>query len=155
VIQIIDDKYKGLVDLSRNDQPQFRGPISEKYLTVEAVRESITKPRNSCKFRFGIWDNGVMVGSNNLTPLGENRAEIGDWVAKKHLGHNYAVRAGVLLVDFAFNQLQLDELIGLIDVGNNASRRTAEKSGFKLVETFKDKDSGVLKWKFVLKNPNK
>ncbi|KKR66991.1 MAG: GCN5-related N-acetyltransferase [Microgenomates group bacterium GW2011_GWA2_40_6] len=149
------EEYFSLVDLSRNDQPQFRGPISEKYLTVEAVRESITKPRNSCKFRFGIWDNGVMVGSNNLTPLGENRAEIGDWVAKKHLGHNYAVRAGVLLVDFAFNQLQLDELIGLIDVGNNASRRTAEKSGFKLVETFKDKDSGVLKWKFVLKNPNK
>ena len=149
------EEYFRLVDSSRDDQKQYRGPISEKYLTVEAVKKSITKPGNPCKFRFGIWDKGVMVGSNNLTPLGDNRAEIGSWVAKGHLGHNYAVRAGVLLVDFAFNQLQLDELIGLIDVGNNASRRTAEKSGFILVDTVKDEDSGVLKWKFVLKNPNR
>ena len=122
---------------------------------MDAVRESITKPGNPCKFRFGIWDKGVMVGSNNLTPLGDNRAEVGSWVAKGHLGQNYAARARALLVDYAFKQLQLGELVSEITVGNVLSRRSVEKSGFKLVDTFKDEGSGVLKWKFVLKNPNK
>lgn len=153
VIEDAEDYFR-LVDLSRDNQPQFRGPISEKYLTVKAVRDSILKPENPCKLRFGIWDNGVMVGSNNLTPLGKNRAEIGDWVAKEYLGRGYAVRAGKLLVDFAFNQLELVELVGLIDVGNNASCRTAEKAGFVLVGTIIDPGSGVEKWKFVLRNPN-
>lgn len=145
------EHYFQLVDSDRAHLSQFGDVTAEKYPTVEAVRESIVHPANPNKYRFGIWDGEVMVGSINLIPAENNRTEAGTWIAKAHTGHQYAARAGSLLIDFVFKQLQLDEVFAKIVVGNEASRKSAERSGFIL--TGEVEEDGVKKWMYVLSNP--
>ncbi len=124
--------YFGLVEQDRDHLSQHGDVTAQKYQTEAAVRRSIKNSGKPQKYRFGIWDNDVMVGSNNLTPKDGNRAELGSWIGKVHTGSNYAARARTLLVDFAFNQLQLDEVFCEIVIGNVASQKSVEKSGFAL-----------------------
>ena len=143
------ENYFRLVDSDRAHLSQLDDTTAAKYPTVESVRESIVQPTNPDKYRFGIWDGDTMVGSDNLTPVAENRAELGTWIAKKYVGNRYAGRARKLLVDFAFNQLHLDEVFCEITIGNGASRKSVERSGFN----FTGEHDG--KWTYTLENPNK
>lgn len=108
-------------------------PTAENYPTVESVLDSIVNPKIPDKIRFGIWDGDVFVGSNNLTPRSEGRAELGSWIGGNYIGHNYAARARALLVNYAFNIAGFEEVFCEIAVGNMASRKSVERSGFKLV----------------------
>lgn len=139
--------YFQLVDSDRAHLSQHGDVTALKYPTVEKVRESILHPTNPDKYRFGIWIGDEMVGSNNLTLEKSNRAELGSWIAKKYIGNRYAGRARKLLVDFAFNHLNLDEVYCEITIGNDASRKSVERSGFTLT----DEQNG--KWVYTLKHP--
>ncbi len=143
------ENYFQLVDSDRAHLSQFEDTTASKYPTVESVRESIIHPGNPNKYRFGIWDGDVMVGSDNLTPVEPNRGELGSWIAREYTGRRYAGRARKLLVDFAFNQLHLDEVFCEITTGNEASRKSVERSGF----TFAGEHDG--KWIYILKNLKK
>jgi len=105
---------------------------AEKYQTVDDVKESIMHPKDPRKLRFGIWDGATVVGSNNLTPLDkEGRAvESGSWIGKEHTGNNYAARARELLIELAFERLGYKLIVSEIAVGNEASRKSVEKSGY-------------------------
>jgi RimJ/RimL family protein N-acetyltransferase len=144
------DDYFVLIAQDPAHLRQHGDETADKYPTPDAVRDSIVHPKNPAKYRFGIWDNGVMVGSNNLTPEDNGRAELGSWVGKEHIGQGYAGRARALLVDFAFNRLGFDEVYCDIVVGNEPSKRSVEKSGFALTGDFVD-DEGVHKWRYVLR----
>ncbi len=149
---ILDDAedYFRLVDSDRGHLSQHGDNTAKKYTSVDSVRASILKP-NDRKFRFGIWDEGKMVGSVNLTLLDDGSAESGSWIGAEHTGHNYAARARDMLIDFAFNTLGLDKIISKIVVGNEPSRKSVEKSGYVFQEII-DED-GVQEWLYVLKNP--
>jgi RimJ/RimL family protein N-acetyltransferase len=109
---------------------------------IEFQRELIARWLHSGHYAFGIWDEGRMVGSDYITiqDENENTGELGSWIAKEHTGQNYAARARKLLVDFAFNTLGLDEVFCAIGVGNEASRKSVESSGF----TFAKEEDGAL-----------
>lgn len=117
---------------------------ADKYRTVEDVLRSIIKPKNPQKLRFGVWVNGSLVGSNNLTPLGGSRVESGSWIGGKHIGHGFAAGGRALLARLVFEQLGYDEIVSKIYRGNEASRRSVERSGFKYVG-----DEGK-QWVYVL-----
>ncbi|MDO8591579.1 MAG: GNAT family N-acetyltransferase [bacterium] len=137
-----------LIDEGRAHLHQFGDDTAAKYPSAEAVRESIITPTNPDKLRFGIWDEETIVGSINLTS-GENQpVEVGYWVGKKHVGHSYATKALKLVSDYAFEQLDKDLLIANVAVGNEASRRSLEKAGFSLAETFQGRDGHV--WRYHL-----
>lgn len=146
---VLDDaeRYFQLVDSDREHLSQFGDETASKYPTIESVQQSIIHPSNPNKYRFGIWNGEVMVGSDNLTTVENNRAELGSWIAKSQTGHRYADRARKLLVDFAFNQLHLDEVFSVITIGNEASRKSVERSGF----TFEGERDG--KWIYTFKRP--
>jgi len=151
--QLIPDDAEGyfqLVDSDRAHLSQYGDDTAGKYPTVELVLESIVHPKNPDKYRFGIWDGETMVGSVNLTPLEGNRAESGSWIGKDHTGHNYAARARKLLIDFAFHQLGIEELISKIVIGNFSSRRSVEKSGYLYAGDIEE--DGKKEWLFSLKN---
>ena len=136
--------YFSLINADKEHLSQNGDITAKKYSSVEAVSESIIDPQNLGKFRFGIWDGKEMVGSNNLRLKGNDTAELGSWIGKEKTGNNYAARARTLLVDFAFNYLGLKKVVCEIIVGNRASRKSVEKSGFELTEE-KDK-----RWIFTL-----
>lgn len=146
------ERYFQLIDSDRAHLSQHGEDTAIKYPTVESVRESIVHPKKPAKYRFGIWDGEIMVGSDNLTPIEGNRIESGSWIAKVHTGHHYAARARRLLVDFAFKQLHVNEIISKITIGNEPSRKSVEKSGF--VYSGDIEEDGKKKWLFVLKNPS-
>lgn len=138
--------YFDLIDYDRTHLSQFGDSTAEKYQSVEDVLESIVNPSNPEKKRFGIWVDGVMVGTNNLTPLADGRVESGSWIGAKHKGHHYAAKARQLLVDIAFKHLGYQEVVSKIKVGNEVSRKSVEKGGFRFVE---EKDG---EWFYTLKS---
>ncbi len=139
--------YFGLIEADRDHLSQHGDTTAKKYQTVDNVALSITHPSNPAKYRFGIWDGDTMVGSDNLTPAGDGRAELGSWVSKPHTGHEYAGRGRNLLIRFAFEQLGLKSVFCKITIGNEASRRSVEKSGFR----FDGEEDGH--WIYTLDNP--
>lgn len=145
------EAYFGLIAYDPYHLRQHGDETADKYPDVNAVRRSIEQPSNPGKYRFGIWDGNTMVGSDNLTPEGNGKAELGSWVGKQFIGRGYAGLGRTLLVDFAFGTLGLDEVHCDIVVGNESSRRSVEKSGFEFDGEFTD-DEGEHKWRYVLKN---
>lgn len=124
---------------------------ADKYQDVESLRQSILHPVDPNRYRFGIWDNGIIVGSDNLTLKGDGIAALGSWIGKQYIGRGYAGRGRSLLLDFAFNTLGLNLVYSSIAVGNDASRRSVEKSGLKFAGIYVDDDTGTHRWRYELK----
>jgi RimJ/RimL family protein N-acetyltransferase len=64
--------------------------------------------------------------------IGGSETEIGWGYAREHWGRGYATEAAVALRDWAFAERGLTRLISLIQHGNVASARVAEKLGEQL-----------------------
>lgn len=90
----------------------------------------------------GVFDarTGELLGSAGLVALDlRNRdGELGTWVAPWARGRRVAERAGRAVAHWAFEVLRLRRLVWRAEVGNHASRLTAERIGF----TF---DAGVVR----------
>jgi len=152
LMQLVVDDAQPYFDLIAFDPEHLRqndDDTADKYPDVASVQQSIENPAKPNKYRFGIWDGDAMVGSDNLTLEGKGKAELGSWVGKQYVGRGYAGRGRSLLVDFAFHTLGLDEVHCDIVVGNEASRRSVEKSGFEFAGEFVD-DEGKHKWRYAL-----
>lgn len=123
--------YFDLIDQDREHYSQFDDVTAKTYRAAEDVKDSIrNQPPN--KYRFGIWDNDALVGSNNITIYDDGSAEIAFWVGTEYTGSGYAARALKPLINFAFGKLDLSEVFTRIVIGNEASRRSVEKAGFSL-----------------------
>lgn len=75
----------------------------------------------------------VLIGDCGLERM-EIGVELGYDLRSDYWGHGLATEAASAVRDFAFATLQLDRLISLIRVGNDRSRRVAEKIGMSLIE---------------------
>jgi len=124
--------YFALIDFDRDHLSQFGDDTAAKYQTEMDVLESILHPSDPGKYRFGIWVNDTMVGSDNIRPQANGTAELGSWVGSQFIGHNYAAYGRELLIDFAFRELGVREVFSMIKLGNIASRKSVEKSGLRL-----------------------
>ena len=90
---------------------------------------------------FSIWhkEDGVLMGDCGLELMAINEeqvAELGYDLRSDYWGRGYATEAAVAVRDYAFQQLNLPRLVSLIRVGNDASRRVAEKVGMGLAAEF-------------------
>jgi RimJ/RimL family protein N-acetyltransferase len=89
---------------------------------------------------YGLWivelkKTGEFLGRVGLwEPEGWPGTEVGWALARQHWGHGYATEAARASIQFGFNDVGVSELISLIDVGNDASVRVAERVGMKLRE---------------------
>ena len=63
--------------------------------------------------------------------LKENEAMISLWIGKEHQGKGYGTKATELIIDKAFNELNINRLYYGFFSGNNRSKRVQEKLGFK------------------------
>jgi RimJ/RimL family protein N-acetyltransferase len=70
----------------------------------------------------GLWDTHF---DAHFTPA----VEIGWRLAYKHWGQGYATEAAKAVLDYAFNKLNLPEIVSLAAVGNRRSRNVMEKIG--------------------------
>lgn len=89
---------------------------------------------------------GKCVGLINIRDVDENRTrgESGIFIWDDDvLRSGVAVKAGLTMYDFAFNDLNLDYLVAHIFITNLASIKYHAKFGFKLTETEKPSNTSV------------
>jgi RimJ/RimL family protein N-acetyltransferase len=73
--------------------------------------------------------NGLMRGSFELPKRGTDWHEIGWRYARDQWGHGYAIEAAQAVVDYAFRELKLPELISFTVPANRRSRKVMERLG--------------------------
>jgi ribosomal-protein-alanine N-acetyltransferase len=87
---------------------------------------------------------------------GLERMDVGDELGydlrSDHWNRGLATEAAIAVRDHAFGTLGLPRLVSLIRVGNQASRRVAEKVGMRLVEG--SQRGGTAYWVFGLDAPS-
>jgi len=79
---------------------------------------------------FAITLGGTLIGTCGVDPR-EGGPEIGYWLGAPYWGQGYATEAIRAVIDFAFDDLDYDELQAGARVTNPASRRVLEKCGFQ------------------------
>ncbi|WP_406168640.1 GNAT family N-acetyltransferase [Streptomyces sp. NBC_00996] len=84
-------------------------------------------------------DNGALVGSFCLTKRDQGVYELGYWAAKEQRGHGYSAEAARALCDWGFSVLNAHRIEWWAMVGNVASRALAEKLGFTLEGTLRNR----------------
>jgi len=83
--------------------------------------------------------DGTLIGDCGLEQMeagGQSITELGYDFRSDNWNQGFATEAAIAVRDYAFDVLQLPELISLIRVGNVASKRVAEKAGMKLADEF-------------------
>ena len=100
-------------------------------------------------------ESGELIGDCGLEQMeveGIQVAELGYDFRSDYWNQGFATEAACAVRDYAFDILQLPQLISLIRVGNLASKRVAEKVGMTLAEEFTR--YGIQYWKYSLSNKN-
>lgn len=87
---------------------------------------------------------GHKVGSIDVRPYEQDFiGDMGLWIGETYHGKGYGTMAVSLILDYAFNELNMEKVEAKIFVGNQQSKRIFEKNGFKCEGTIR---------KCVLKN---
>lgn len=84
-------------------------------------------------------DDGALVGSFCLTKRDQGVYELGYWAAKEQRGRGYSAEAARALCDWGFATLEAHRIEWWAMVGNTASRALAEKLGFTLEGTLRNR----------------
>ena len=98
-------------------------------------------------------ESGELIGDCGLEQMeveDVHVAELGYDFRSDYWNQGFATEAACAVRDYAFDILQLPQLISLIRVGNLASKRVAEKVGMTLAEGFTR--YGIQYWKYLLSN---
>ena len=91
--------------------------------------------------------DGVVIGDCGLERM-DIGVELGYDLRSDYWRQGLATEAALAVRDFAFDQLGHDRIVSIIRVGNERSRRVAEKLGMSLVERM-DR-SGIAYWLFAI-----
>lgn len=89
---------------------------------------------------FGFWvaerrASGEPVGWFALKPLpGTDEIEVGYRLLRRHWNQGYATEGAARLVAYGLDELGLGRVVGIVNVGNLASRRVLEKAGLVRVD---------------------
>ena len=95
---------------------------------VEFVRAMANEPRET-----------VFLIENNHTPIGmvgvdwrqPEAPELGYWLGFEHWGQGFGTEAARAVIDFAFEEFEIEHLISGARVANPSSRNILEKCGFQ------------------------
>ncbi len=148
-LQETDDK--GMFELDSN-------PVVHRYLgnkpitSIEQARNVIAGIRNQYADNgIGRWaaiekSSGNFIGWSGLkfiTTIENNRThfhDVGYRFIPKYWGKGYATESAKAALQYGFNTLKLEEIIGTCHEENKASRRALEKCGLQFVEKFMHED---------------
>ena len=130
----------------------FSDPVAMRYYpntkSRQEAEEWVRRAQESYRDHgFGLWvaileDSGEFVGQCGLTVQeveGKNEVEIGYLFLRRFWGRGLATEAARAARDHGFHMPGCERLVSLIDPGNLASRRVAEKVGLR-------PERGVWKW---------
>jgi ribosomal-protein-serine acetyltransferase len=100
--------------------------------TQKYFQDSVDNYQKNIAKVFGVFYQNKLVGLVDLhtIDLGNKSAEIGYWLDKKHNGKGIITKSCKVLINHAFNEIQLNSIRILCDTENKKSRAIPEKLGF-------------------------
>ncbi len=157
--RLVPDDLERLAELYAD--PEIRRYFPDGTRTREETREELEwflhgHPRRP---ELGLWatvltESGTFVGRCGLLPWtidGRDEIELAYLLDKAYWGHGYATEAARGIVRYAFEELGLTRLISLVDPGNTASQRVAERVGMHLERRVGGIDGdGIPTWIYAL-----
>jgi ribosomal-protein-alanine N-acetyltransferase len=100
------------------------------------VEQMVQERSEGITWAFAIQDRGELVGVIGLHGVEPRQArELGFWIGRPYWGKGYASFAVKMVLEFAFSNLRLDEVLSSALESNAASRRVLEKNGAEWLET--------------------
>lgn len=128
------DIYQAVVD-SRPEllpwMPWAREPSPEGNLKMAVRDERAWRAGRVYQFAVIERESGAVLGVAGLNREGNHAAELHYWIRTDHAGRGLTTEAGHALVAWARDQLRLARLTLWAGSENHASRRVAEKLGFR------------------------
>lgn len=122
--------------------PDVRKYYSEGIPDYEETRRELEWIVNECypKYGFGMWatilkETGKFIGRCGLCPMdieGKEEIEVAYMLDSRYWGQGLATEAAQAILKYGFEQVGLTRLISVINPGNIASARVAEKIGMRL-----------------------
>lgn len=105
--------------------------VSDTYAFLRAAEKEAYE---HTAFKGGIWRQGTLIGCIDLHQIdwSNANARVGYWLDKDHTGHGIMTRAVHLLVEYAFEALDLHRVEIHAALENHRSRRIAERLGFTM-----------------------
>jgi len=105
---------------------------------IERSQEKILKQEIKT---YMIFHNNKMLGGIELRDFNEHSCELGYWLGKKYWGKGFATEAVGRLLELGFDELNLNEIYAAYKVGNEASKKVLDKSGFQFYREKQEFDS--------------
>jgi ribosomal-protein-serine acetyltransferase len=101
--------------------------------SLEMTRRDVRRWADNQVFQFALIDRetGAALGVAGIERQGPTEAELHYWIRTDHAGRGLTTEAAGALVSWARRELGLDRLTLWAGRDNHASRRVAEKLGFK------------------------
>lgn len=95
---------------------------------IEFVRGTANDPRETV---FLIENNFVPIGMVGVDWREPETPELGYWLGVEHWGQGYGTEAARAVIDFTFEEFEVEHLISGARVANPSSRNILEKCGFQ------------------------
>jgi [ribosomal protein S5]-alanine N-acetyltransferase len=114
------------------------------YQDLNTVKDFVSNcEKNDLIYLFGVFTKNNMkhIGNIKVGPINKrhNIADIGILIGdKKFWGKGIATQAITVLIDFGFNQLNLEKITAGCYEKNTASKKAFEKAGFKVEGFFRN-----------------
>ncbi len=136
----LDNVYKGLSD------PDVIRYYGVSFKSKEETREQMQWFTDLEKNGTGIWwavcssDNTIFYGAGGLNNLNKEhkKAEIGFWLLPRFWGKGFMMEGMKLIMDYAFNKLDLHRIEGFVESRNSNCIKVMRKLGFEMEGTMKD-----------------
>jgi [ribosomal protein S5]-alanine N-acetyltransferase len=126
--------------------------IEETIKTIEYVQKQY-KENNIGRFATILKETGEFIGWTGIKFVTEepengniNFYDYGYRLNEKYWGKGYATEASVAWLDYAFNQMKINEMNAYTHAQNGASNHILEKVGFHFIEDYPDKEGVTWKW---------
>lgn len=138
-LKLIDESTIELLRIWRNASAvnqfmEYQAQISKEQQLV--WYNNLSKENN---FYFIIYSDNIPLGMIHLSNISEKQAESGMFIAEnKYKGTGVAFNASILLLDFAFEKLDLEIIYAKVKNDNKVAQQYNQLLGFKLMDKTSD-----------------
>lgn len=140
----VDYRFK-VIEENRTFLRQWLGWL-DRILTVKDLENytngCIQEEKNKEAYTFGIYYNNIFVGVISIKDISysNKKAEIGYWLEEKSNGNGIMTRSCKVILDYCFNELNLNRVQILVATENYQSQAIPKKLNFEKEGMLKDNE---------------